>query len=162
APRRMFVLAVDEHSLRVGSARAAVEAARRFIDRLRPDDLVGLQAYPTGTAHTDLTTDHAAVKRSLDGIMALYERPTTQYNLTPSEAIDIASGDKDALDRAIQRECPKRRDCGRQVLLEAEKLAVHFEMQVAQSLGGLRGLIQGLSAVQGRKTLVLVSGGLLA
>jgi len=159
----MFVLAVDEHSLRVGSAHAAVVAAKRFIDRLGPDDLVGLQAYPTGTAHADLTNDHDAVKRTLDKVMALYERPTTQYNLTPSEAIDVASGDREALNRAARRECPRNlSSCASQILLEAEKLAVNFEMQVAQSLAGLRGLIHGLAEVPGRKTLVLVSGGLLA
>jgi hypothetical protein len=36
-----------------------------------------------------------------------------------------------------------------------------FEMKIAQSLGGLRGLIGGLATVPGRKILVLVSGGLL-
>ncbi|HEX7779410.1 MAG TPA: hypothetical protein VF424_09245, partial [Vicinamibacterales bacterium] len=59
--RRMYILAIDEHSLQAGSSLAAVNAAERFIGKLRPDDLVGLYAYPTGAAKSDLTTDHAAV-----------------------------------------------------------------------------------------------------
>jgi VWFA-related protein len=161
APRRMFILAVDEHSLRVGSARAAVDAAKRFVDRLGRDDLVALRAYPTGTAQTDLTNDHAVVRAALDRVMALYDRPRSRFNLTASDVIDIASADRDALARAVQRECPKVPACAREIQLEAEALAVGFEMQIAQSLGGLRGLIHDLAAVPGRKTLVLVSGGLL-
>ena len=34
ATRRMFVLAIDEHSLQAGSRLAAVTAAERFIDKL--------------------------------------------------------------------------------------------------------------------------------
>lgn len=37
-----------------------------------------------------------------------------------------------------------------------------FEMQVTQSLGGLRQLFEGLRQLEGRKTLVLISGGLFS
>jgi VWFA-related protein len=160
-PRRMFIIAVDEHSVRIGAARAATEAARRFIARLRPGDLVGLFAYPTGTARLDLTTDHAAILKGLDKISGLFERPSTRYDLSASEVIDIASGDRDTLARVVARECGTDRHCRREVPLEAQSLAIMFEMKIAQSLGGLRGLIEGLATVPGRKTLVLVSGGLL-
>ena len=36
-----------------------------------------------------------------------------------------------------------------------------IEMRVSQSLGGLRGLVRGLEDIPGRKTLVMVSGGLI-
>lgn len=162
SPRRMYIVAIDEHSLRIGTARAAMEAARRFIDRLDPDDLVALFAYPTGLVRTDLTTDHAALKAQLAKIRGLWDRPTTQYRLSPAEIVDIASDDAQTLARVLARECGNDVMCRRTLPLEAHSLAAMFEMKVDQSLGGLCGLIDGLKSVPGRKTLVLVSGGLFA
>ena len=159
-PRRMFILAVDEHSLHASNAMAAVTAAERFIDRLQPDDLVGLYAYPTGTAQHDLTTDHGAVRRALRNITGLFEEPYSRFHLSPAEIIDVVSGDAEALRRVAQRECP-RGGCALEIRQEAVSLAVALEMRVTQSLGGLRGLIRGLAEVPGRKILVLVSGGLI-
>lgn len=160
---RLFVLAIDEHSFRMGAAMAAVQAARRFIETLRPDDLVGLHAYPTGTAHVDLTTDHATVVEALGRIVGLSERMRTEFNLSAGEIIDIASFDPQTLDRVFQRECsPADRSCRRRIQEEATSLAALLEMKIAQSLGGLRALFDSLGKVAGRKTVVLVSGGLLS
>jgi VWFA-related protein len=160
-PRRMFVLAIDEHSLHASTAMAAVHAAERFIDRLQPDDLVGVYAYPTGNARHDLTSDHAAVRRALRSITGLFEEPYSRFHMSPSEIIDCASGDADAQRRVLQRECPRGGCTLGDIRQEAVSLAVSMEMRVTQSLGGLRGLIRGLAEVPGRKVLVLVSSGLI-
>jgi VWFA-related protein len=163
-PRRMFVLAVDEHSLHPGSALAAVAAAEKFIDKLQPDDLVGLYAYPTGTAQHDLTDDHASVRRVLQKITGLFDEPGGRFNLTPSEVIDIASGDMEAARRVMVRECRGVGQPGctqKDIQNDAIGMAGFMEMKVSQSVGGLRGLIRGLRDVPGRKILVLVSGGLV-
>lgn len=161
AEGRRFILAIDEHSFRPASARAAMHAAGRFIDQLQPNDLVGLYTYPTGAVHSDLTSDHAAVRRLLGKITGLLDVPTMQYNMSKSEAIDIASGDRDVLARVVQRECRNSDGhCRRQIPLDATSLAIYFEMTVSQSLGGLRRLFDGLKQLEGRKTLVIVSGGL--
>jgi VWFA-related protein len=160
---RLFVLAIDEHSFRMPAAQAAAQAAQRFLDTLRPDDLVGLYAYPTGRAHVDMTTDHQKVREALGGIMGLADRVRSEFNLTAGEIIDIASFDGQALDRVVQRECNATdRSCRRRIQEDAMSLATMLEMKIAQSLGGLRALIAGLKNVSGRKTVVLVSGGLLA
>ena len=162
--RRMFVIAVDEHSLHAGNALAAVAAAEKFIDKLRPEDLVGLYAYPTGAARHDLTNDHASVKRDLRTITGLFEEPSAQFSLTPSEAIDIAGGDQEAMLRVFRRECATGgTGCSRGAIrTEAIGQATMMETKISQSIGGLRGLVRGLSAVPGRKVLVLVSGGLIS
>lgn len=158
---RRFVLAIDEHSFRAASARAAMHAAGRFIDQLQPDDLVGLYTYPTGAAHSPLTDDHAAVRRALAGVTGLLDLPMARFNLSRSEVVDISSGDMDVLNRVAQRVCgPRSPTCRQQVRDEAVSMAGYFEMQVAQSLGGLRNLFDGLAKLEGRKTLVIVSGGL--
>lgn len=164
-PRRMFVLAVDEHSLHISNALAAINAAERFIDRLQPDDLVGLYAYPTGTAKHDLTSDHASVRRALRGVTGLFEEQTGKFRMSPAEIIDISSRDNDAIQRILQRECGGRATMGcapNDIRNEATSLVGALEMRVAQSVGGLRGLIRSLGAIPGRKTLVLVSGGLIS
>jgi VWFA-related protein len=160
-PRRMFVIAVDEHSIGMAAAQSAMQAVRRFVSRVPPGDLVGLVAYPTGAMSVDLTTDRAVVLKTLEGITGLLDRPLMQVNMSASEAVDIASGDRDVQRTVTQRECRSDMYCAKLVPLEAQSLALMFETKIAQSLGGLRGLIDGLATIPGRKTLVLVSGGLL-
>jgi VWFA-related protein len=160
--RRMYLLAVDEHSLQAGSALAAINAAERFIDKLHPDDLVGLYSYPTGAAKYDLTTDHAAVRRALRSVMGLRVEPEVRFHMTLSEIIDVASGDVQAQRNILQRECP-RGGCN---LIEIKNDAISavgfLEMTVTQSVGSLRGLVRGLGETPGRKILVLISGGLIS
>ncbi|OFW07508.1 MAG: hypothetical protein A3H96_07160 [Acidobacteria bacterium RIFCSPLOWO2_02_FULL_67_36] len=163
AARRLYLIAVDEHSFRQGSAMAAMKAASGFIDKLRPDDLVGLHAYPTGTAHVDFTTDHALVKSALGKIVGLFDPPRSEFHMSLSEIIDINASDGQVFAKVVARECPPGdMFCPEEVRSEALMLASFLEMQIAQSLGGLRGLIEGLAAVPERKTVVLVSGGLMA
>ena len=163
AAGRRFILAIDEHSFRPASAKAAMRAASGFIDQLLPTDLVGLYTYPTGASHSDLTTDHAAVRRGLEKVVGQLDVPLTRYNLSKSEIVDISSGDKEALSKVAARECRGfDPNCTRAIQGEAIALAGMFEMQVTQSLGGLRQLFEGLTQLEGRKTLVLISGGLFS
>jgi VWFA-related protein len=162
AGRRMYVLAVDEHSLQAGSALAAVNAAERFIDKLQPDDLVAVYAYPTGAAQHDLTTDHAAAKRMLRNIMGLRIEPQSRFHLSVSEVIDIASGDAQVLRSVFDRECRGGGCRSDEIRGEAISLTGFLEMTVTQSVGALRGLVRGLGDIPGRKVLVLVSGGLIS
>ena len=160
---RMFVVAVDEHSFNAVGAKAAVEAVRRFVESLRPDDLVGLYVYPTGGIHVDLTSRHAAVLEKLESITGLAETPRSEFNLSLTEVNDITSGDGVALARVVAREC-RRGDsgCSKRVAAEATTIAGFYEIQVAQSIAGLRVLFRGLAPIRQRKTVVLVSGGLVA
>ncbi len=160
---RNIIIAVDEHSFRFANAKAAMQAAGRFIDHLEPEDRVGLYAYPTGGSDLNLTRDHASVRKSLESIVGLLNVPITRFNLSAAEVIDISAGDADVINAVVARECQRdTRTCPREVRMEATSLAGLFEMEVAQSLNGLHTLLQSLSVLPGRKTLVLVSGGLLA
>jgi VWFA-related protein len=166
AQRRIYVLGVDEHSIRFGSARAALEASKRFIAQLGPDDLVGLVAYPNATTRVDPTTDRAQVLAALDKVRALFEPPRTQYNISAAEAIDIVSSNGGTAGQVVDRECAgleglAKMACANQVKLEGHGLGMALESTLAQSLSGLRGLLNDMGALPGRKILVLVSGGLL-
>ncbi|MGE5834525.1 MAG: VWA domain-containing protein [Acidobacteriota bacterium] len=160
--RRMYLLAIDEHSLQAGSALAAVNAAERFIDKLQSEDLVGLYSYPTGTAKYDLTTDHGAVRRALRNVTGLRVEPEGRFHMTLSEIIDIGSGDQQVLRTVFQRECRSGGCRLDEVRGEAISFVGFLEMTVTQSIGALRGLVRGLGETPGRKVLVLVSGGLIS
>lgn len=160
---RLFVVAVDEHSFGPAGVMAAMEAVRRFVDNLRPDDLVGLYAYPTGSIHVDLTTTHAAVLEKLDSIAGLFDPPSSEFEMSLTEVNDITAGDGQTLARVAARECRTGdAHCGRRVAAQASALGTFYEMQIAQSINGLRALFGALAPIPHRKTVVLVSGGLVA
>src|SRR5687767_14855137 len=163
--RRIYVIGVDEQSIRHGSARAAMEAAKRFIAQLGPDDLVGLVAYPQGMVRIDPTDNRAQVIAGLDKVRALFEPPQTKYNVSAAEAIDIASNNSGTVAQVIERECAgldanALMACSRQVTMEGQALGIALEATLAQSLGGLRGLLTDMGTLPGRKILVMISGGM--
>jgi len=158
---RAFVLAVDESSFQPQHALAAMKAARRFVDQIPSSDLVAVYKYPIGDSSLVFTTDRDVASRQLASVVGGLQLPYTRRNIRASEVVDIAAGDADVLTAVARRECPMQ-PCYREVTNEARELAVAFEMQVAQSVNGLRRLLKVLSRYPGRKILVVVSGGLLS
>jgi VWFA-related protein len=161
---RIFVLAVDENSFWTGHAQAANEAARLFIDRLADEDYVGLATLPGTGPFIAPTREHHRVREALDRVVGL--KSTTlpgMINLAPSEVFDITAGDGDVLDRVVAREChPTDRACRKRVQQDAAVLAQEMGTRALQSISALRGLLDALKRVEGRKVLVLISGGLVA
>ena len=161
---RDFILAVDEGSFRTNNAPAAIRAARGFIARLAPEDRVGLFTYPTYPRFFTLTPDHASVLRQLDRVMGTFTVPASQFHLSPSEVMDIVAGDRDVVARVAAREClPQyRADCMQRIPGEANLIVMAFESQATASMAALRILFAALVQDPNRKTVVVVSGGLLA
>jgi VWFA-related protein len=159
---RVFILAVDQLSFRPAAARVAAQAARQFLNRLQADDVVGVYFYP-GSQRLDLTHERASVRGSLDRIVGLLDVPYSEFKLTISEVTDITAGDPDVLNRVVRRECMVPDNiCAARIQGEAFSIGSMYEMQITQSFIGLRRLVRGLAHMPGRKTLVLLSGGLLA
>jgi VWFA-related protein len=159
---RIFMIAVDENSLWTAHARAANEAARLFIDRLAPRDYVGLATFPTSGLLIAPTQEHYEVRDALDRIVGMRSPPPIGLTpLSPSEVFDITAGDSDTLARVVARACPPAdKQCPRQVRADATSHAQEMATSTHQSLAGLRDLIAALKTVEGRKTLVLISGGM--
>ena len=162
AQGRIFMLAVDENSFWSGHAKAANEAARLFIDRLAPEDYIGLATFP-GTGPTIAPTrEHHLVRTALDRLVGLKSPPPA--GMTPmgtSEVFDITAGDAETLQRVTARECsPFDSTCRKRVQMDAAMLAQDMGRQALQSISGLRGLLTGLAGIDGRKTVVLVSAGM--
>lgn len=185
APRRgrTFILAIDAGSFSPGEAAAAAEGARRFVELLDPEDLLGLYVYPTGP-RIPATDERARVLVELRNMIGQRSEPRSQFNMQPSEIVDITAGGAisavGVVGRgratllnepitpsvnpiiAVQaRECPEDPVCASRIFAEASALALHYEGQATISLGHLDNLLQALASSDGRKFVMLISGGLL-
>jgi VWFA-related protein len=181
-PGRIYILAFDVGSLTVGDSRAVVESAMSFIDRLQPNDKVGLYTFPVG-ARIEPTLEHGDVRRLVNGVVGSTQNLTSEYNLTASEIIDInaeaarmsslnlgrggQSGftqfaeEAETLRKVQVRECGGLdARCAEGIQAEAQSLAFYLEGRANEGLNGLRALIGVLSSYEGRKTVVMFSSGI--
>jgi VWFA-related protein len=169
---RTVILAIDCLSLDVAAAREAVEAARTFVRQSPPGDLVGLYAFPLGPT-VNPTTDRPAVTLALNSVVGQQEvRLGGEFNLRPSELVDLAVwADSMRLVEAYGRTselvnslCSTQDDpsCPLRLAAEVKGQVLTYEGQAYASLGRLRGLFEGLSQLPGRKTVVLISSGVIA
>ena len=167
-PARVIMLAVDCISFDATAARDVIQSVAQFVRGLRPDDHVGLFAYPNGAQITP-TTDHAAVLRALNTVVGQRDGPgISQFHLRPSDIIDISRdlwmGTGPTLEAVVRRECGADAEPGCQFRLvtEVTSTALYYEGQATASLGMLRTLVNEMHGYPGRKTLILVSGGMIA
>lgn len=160
---RMFILAVDEASLKPGDAMVAAQAGRKFIDTLHETDYIGLYKFPVIERQLDLTHGHAAVKLALSRITGSFLHVRAEFNLSPSEISDITATDYDAWQQVVRRECdPLDVGCPDRIINEARTTASYAESDAATRVHSLRYLLEALGTVAGRKTLVVISGGMFS
>lgn len=167
-PGRVIMLAVDCISFDATASRDVIQSVGEFIRGLRPDDYVGLSAYPNG-AQIAPTMDHPAVLRALGTVVGQRDGPgLAQFNVRPTEIIDMSrdmtAGSGPTLDRVVARECGQDPGgtCQARLLNEVTNTALYYEGQATASLGMLRTLVGQMRGFPGRKTLILVSGGMIA
>ena len=164
---RVVMLAVDSVSFDAIASRDVIQSVAQFVRGLQPDDYVGLSAYPNG-AQIRPTTDHAAVLRALNTIVGQRDPPGLgQFHLRPTEIIDIsrdiATGGGTTLESVTARECGQDDpNCRARLLNEVTGTAIYYEGLATASLGMLRTLVGEMRTFPGRKTLLLVSGGMVA
>ena len=89
--------------------------------------------------------------------------------MRPSEIIDanrdLSAGGGSTLEAMVRRECgieSPSPNCRYQLVAEITNSALYYEGQATASLGMLRTLVTQMQGYPGRKTLLLVSGGILA
>jgi VWFA-related protein len=188
---RTFILAFDNSSFSPGTTGPALEAATHFIDSLEPNDRIGLYAYPTGPRMVPTTDRapiranlskiagerwalnsrfHLTPSEIVDMTAALGMGIQTRQNVISIDGTIPATGaagnlpvpaDWDTVLQVMRRECPGQADCAANVLNDVASLAPHLENQAATSLGGLDELLRGLATVPGRKSVILISAGVL-
>jgi len=85
-----------------------------------------------------------------------------RFNISASEASLIKSRDQSAR-TIVSRECARDKGnvmCPKEVEAEGGRIADMLEHQAMTSIIGLRGLLDGMKALPGRKTLLFVSAGI--
>jgi VWFA-related protein len=165
---RVIVLAIDCVSFDATASRGVIQAIREFVRQFTPDDYVGLSAYPNGPK-VDPTTDHTVVLRALEGVVGQRDlAELSQFNLRPSEMVDVTRdmhrGTGPVLEAIVRRECNDPPDpfCRQRLITDVSGTALYYEGEATASLGMLRSLVSEMAAFTGRKTVVLVSGGMIA
>lgn len=164
---RQILIAVDQVSIRPGSLRPVLEAAKKFLDTLSPLDQVSFIAYPEPGPRVGFTSDHAKVRLAMDGIVgSMVPINDGQFNIGVSEAMLITDRlDQIALASVVSRECPtlepeRRYACERDIVAQSAQITRNVHQSAEQSLIGLTDLLQRLAYVEGPKSLILLSEGL--
>ncbi len=178
-PGRTVVVAVDDAHIRPLEGRMAMDAAARFIDSLDRQDRVAV----TGLLRDSVlrfTTDRFAARRRLETLVGRGDPVFLQFNLGTVESLEIADGNRSRLAEVVQRVCGRalteylnparaaddiaggRDACPEQVEQEARASAQFVRGQARMSLGALEAIVAGLARLDGHKTVVLLSEGLVA
>jgi VWFA-related protein len=176
---RLILFVVDQDSLRRAGGQEALRAAAGFIDMLHPIDRLAVTALPWSGPFVEFTTNHRRVRQVMEGLVGQATPPPVYFQIGLMEALEISEGSRAYLNDAVRRECgttltesesPARmsdpvagRDpCPVQLEQEARALAQYVRNQTRTSLAGLRSLLEQLKTVEGPKTIVLLSEGLIA
>ena len=161
-PGNLYVLAIDQGSFRATNAPAAQHVITEFIKRLTLNDYLGLVAFPQPGIVLDPTRERAPLTAAVSkivGFTSLTQRPKYQFSI--SDAIDVSARDREALKQVIDRNCqPGDRFCPTEVEMEMTSAISTLEAQGVRSLDGLRGVVEMMRTLEGRKTLVVVSAGI--
>ncbi len=160
---RVYVLAVDLAGFPTGEIQPLRQTVRRFVSQLRPQDLVALYAFPYRTPTLALTHDHPSVDFAFDRLAGRRDDRPGMFNLGPSEIVDITAGDDAALQKVVRREClDGDAMCSKAIEGEASALASYLEAESVERLNAVSNLVRSLATIPGRKTVVLMSAGLMS
>jgi len=165
---RLIMIVVDQNNIKAGTGKTVFEAASKFIATLNPNDRVGLHLIPGTGPVVDFTANHALVAQMLRQAVG---RATSTLTLNSrvgiSEAKAIARNDRSVLNDVMERECAGNMDeaersyCQRMVVNDARMISGEGRARTAESLVSIRDIMRRLRPGRGRKTLVLLSEGLV-
>ena len=164
---RLFLLVVDETNLSVADIRALDEPLARFFAGLVRGDRVGLITVPAGGPRIDFTTDALRVRRAVTQITGMkasgVPAALSQYNIGLAEAL-LFQAHSPEWAAVVARVCRNAGDasiCKMDVESEARHKVVDASYRTTATLNGLQDAIRNLRDVEGPKTLVFVSGGIV-
>jgi len=169
APVRLIVMAVDRESISFGEGRQAMRAAGRFLDRLNPSDKVAFLTVPQPGPLVDFTTNHALVRKALEATGGEGHRPQGVLNIGVYEAVALDQHSDAAVEgEVIGRFCGNLRfgsfeyqACVGAVRAEAGTIAQELRRRTDNSLRALESILDALGEVEGPKSLVWISEGLV-
>jgi VWFA-related protein len=111
-PGRSVVIVIDHEQIRAADSKAAIDAAKAFVDRLTPIDRAAVVTLPNGKVEVDLTTNKERVKAALGTVVGHAVRRTGIGNVSLNEALnvlaDVNDPDKVFTKELQDRECKFR------------------------------------------------------
>jgi tetratricopeptide (TPR) repeat protein len=161
---RLVLFVVDENSLAPASGRALLASADRLLDRLGSQDRVGLVVIPSRGASVEFSADPAQVRQGLGKVIGRARRLSSRVGLT--EALSFVEGLGRDSDGVVERECGGITDlreheiCVETLAEEARRVVTDFRRRSTESLKVLETVLDGLSAIEGPKSLLLITEGL--
>jgi VWFA-related protein len=163
---RQIVVAIDQVNIRPGAIRVLMKAAQRFVDKLSPLDQIALVTFPEPGPHVGFTSDHLRIKLAMESLIGHQAQPVIGlFNIGLTEAIAIADRrDQLMLIHVAERECRQfagsTEQCQRDLIDESSQISLRAREETAQSLLGMRTMLEQLALVDGPKSLILISEGL--
>ncbi|HJU42597.1 MAG TPA: VWA domain-containing protein [Vicinamibacterales bacterium] len=165
---RLILILVDQGNIRTGSARSVMNSAKKFVDTLTPEDRVAVVAIPGPGELVDFTTNHDRVREALLRIVGQAGPIRSRFNLsvTESMALYMRSDAQLALE-VILRECGsvtaavEAERCEREVEQDAAEVVNEVRQRTADSVHGMRSVLKSLGALEGPKSVILLSEGLI-
>ena len=165
---RLIVILVDQGNIRTGSARAVMNSAKKFVDTLTPEDRVAVIAVPGPGELVDFTTNHDRVRESLLRIVGQAGALKTRFNLSVTEAMALyMRADAQLALEVILRECgqliaaAEAERCEREVEQDAAEVVNEVRQRTQDSVHGMRAVLKSLGSLEGPKSVILVSEGLI-
>ena len=164
---RVVLLLIDQGNIRTGAARAVMNSAKKFVDTLTAEDRVGVVAIPGPGELIDFTTNHDKVREALLRIVGTSDPLKGRFNLSVTEALAVNTRNNLQLAIAvIMRECGAvsagdAERCEREVEQDAAQLAADLRQRTDASIAGMRAVLQGLAGIEGPKSVILISEGLV-
>ena len=162
-----MLLLVDQGNIRFGSARPVMQNALKFIDRLQPTDRAALVAVPAPGEPVDFTTDHAKVCEAMLRVTGRVTPARNRFNLSVTEAYALyRQSDARLISDLLARECqgaqgPDLERCQRDIEQAAGEVVNDQRMQTDRSLAGIRSVLKSLGGLEGPKSVILMSEGLV-
>lgn len=165
---RMIMLVVDQGNIGVAHGRYAIDAARRFVNRLTSADRVGLVTIPGAGPQINFTSNHALVEQTLRTIVGLWDQGEHQDNqIGLGEAIQVERGNQQVIQQILDRECTglgageDLTSCRNKLVAQAHTLYADLTARTRASLVSLNHAMDRLAKTPTPKTVVFISEGLI-
>lgn len=165
---RAILLLVDQGNIRFGAARPVMQNALKFLDRLQPRDRVGLVVVPSPGEVVDFSTDRMKLREAMLRVTGRVTPANRRFNISLTEAFALyRNSDAMLIATVLQRECAgvfgaaETERCERDVEQEAAEIVGDQRIQTDRSVTNIRAVLQSLGAMEGPKSVILISEGLV-
>jgi len=156
---RIVILVADLGSIVPGHEKVVFEAAGSLIDRLGPEDSVGLILVPG--KGIELTRDHARVRKVLANARGTASTNDREHAITVREAEAFFRSDRRVIREVVERECqPDDRMCPRDLDREAREILNEADQHIRNLATTLTELNTRIAHLDAPRTVVVLSAGL--